>query len=100
MTARNGRPEWTDPRVFQPTVLDEDGNPLIIGTPRHSKPALPAVGLQHAGIGQRRRLIDAASPALREALGNAIAVLQATALLVVSFAAAVTMLLVLTRVWG
>lgn len=74
-------PAGSDVRVFQPAALQPSADP---------------VGLQHA----RGRVVDAATPALREALGNVLAVVQAGTLLVVSLAAAVTALLLLTRVWG
>jgi hypothetical protein len=71
----------SDARVFQPAVWQPSAGP---------------VGLQHP----RSRVVDSATPALREALGNVLAVVQAGALLIVSLTAAVTVLLLLTRVWG
>lgn len=76
-------PEPLDPRVFQPVVWQ---------APAGTHP----VGLQHGG----GRLIDAAHPPLRQALGNVLAVVQAGALLLVSLALAATVLIVLTRVWA
>jgi hypothetical protein len=72
-----------DPRVFQPALWQ---------APTGTRP----VGLQHGG----GRLIDAANPPLRQALGNVLAVVQAGALLLVSLALAATVLIVLTRLWG
>jgi hypothetical protein len=76
-----------DPRVFQPAVWQ---------APAGTQP----VGLQHGAAGSRSRLVDAANPPLREALGNALVIVQAGALLLVCLALAATVLIVLTRLWG
>lgn len=99
MTARNGHGR-TAPRVFQPTVIDEDGTPLPGGTARVRPAAEPVTVLQHGAGPQRPRLADAASPALREAVANLLVIARAIALFGLTAAVTVTVLIVLARLWG
>jgi len=99
MTARNGR-ESAGPRVFQPRIIDENGTPLIGGTAWTRPAAEPVDALQHGSGSDRPRLVDAASPALREAVANLLVIARAIALFGVTAAATITALIVLARVWG
>ena len=93
-------PAHADPRVFQPTVIDEHGTPLTDSTTSIRPAPRPVDGLQHGLGSPRPRLVDAASPALREAMGNLLVIVRTLALFGLTAAATITVLIVLARLWG
>jgi hypothetical protein len=82
MTAPNHR----DHGVFQPVLIDG-------GDRRNDRP----VTVIEPG---KPRLIDAATPGLREALADVLVVARAGSLILLTLAGLATALLVLCRIWG